>query len=101
MQRNLRTEIRSKMGEMGMTKDPRNPGIHCDGRILHAPNMCIYCDEYGAEAQQERINQGINFTGEYDKNKEGCPSELWRPLEIIEKWPRNRAYPHGENDELS
>lgn len=81
-----------------MSKDPKNPGVHCDSRVLHAPATCKYCDEFAPDAQRARLDQGINFTGEYDKNKEGCPSELWRPLEVIERWPRNKPYPPAESE---
>lgn len=67
--------------------------VHCDPNVLHAPGKCKFCDEFGANLQQDRINRGINFTGEYDKNKEGCPSELRRPLDYIERWPNNRPFP--------
>ena len=72
--------------------EPKPHPIHCDPFVLHKPGSCQFCDKYPG-LQQERIDNGINFTGEYDKNKEGCPSELRRPLDYIERWPRNRAYP--------
>lgn len=66
---------------------------HCDALVLHRPTTCEICDTYAADLQQERIARGVNFTGEYDKNKEGCPSELRRSKDIIERWPRNRPMP--------
>lgn len=66
---------------------------HCDSLVVHKPGNCEICDTYAADLQQERIDRGINFTGEHDKNKEGCPSELRRPLDTIYKWPRNREQP--------
>lgn len=62
--------------------------IHCDGRILHAPTKCIYCDKY-PERQALREMWGINFTGEYDTDKIVCPSEQRRPLEVINRWHGN------------
>lgn len=62
--------------------------IHCDGRILHAPKECLYCDKY-PERQALREMWGINFTGHYDTDKIICPSEQRRPLEIINQWHGN------------
>lgn len=45
---------------------------HCDSRVLHAPGECKFCDESGL--QQERIDQGINFTGHFDEDKATCPA---------------------------
>lgn len=64
---------------------------HCDDLVLHAPGDCKYCDLY-PEDQRERTNNGINFTGKSDPSMEPCPSTLRRPLEVIERWPGNRAY---------
>lgn len=79
---------------------------HCDGKVLHAPGECEYCDGH-AEWQELRQMWGIAFTGhsedtvkafdyssgtptEYDKKLIPCPSEWDRPLDTINKWPRNR-----------
>ena len=66
------------------------PYPHCDSDVLHAPGECEYCDEY-PEAQHERIDNDINFTGHHHADKATCPSEMARPLETIERWPGNRA----------
>ena len=68
------------------------PYPHCDSNILHAPTECQDCDEY-PEAQHERIDNDINFTGHHHADKATCPSEMARPLETIERWPGNRAEP--------
>jgi hypothetical protein len=77
---------------------------HCDGKVLHAPGECEYCDMH-PDWQELREMWGIAFTGHSHeiityKDWEGkevqtilipCPSELDRPLDVIEAWPRNRA----------
>ena len=63
---------------------------HCDELVLHAPGECTYCDRHSLE-QHERIRDGVNFTGHNDSTKRACPSTARRPLEIIERWPGNRA----------
>lgn len=65
---------------------------HCDDLILHAPKSCTYCDFY-PNAQQERIDKKINFTGENDPNKKQCPAEARRSLNTIYRWPNNKASP--------
>lgn len=68
------------------------PFPHCDSDVLHAPGVCAHCDRY-PEAQALRVATGINFTGQHDWYKTLCPSELGRPLELIERWPGNRPTP--------
>lgn len=79
---------------------------HCDAKVLHAPGECEYCDMH-PEWQGLREMWGIAFTGHSHEvikwtDWEGkacekilipCPSELDRPLGIIEKWPGNRSKP--------
>ena len=77
---------------------------HCDSKVLHRKNECVYCDIH-PEWQELREAWGIAFTGhsedtvkatdystgkEYDKTLIPCPSEWDRPLDVINKWPRNR-----------
>ena len=61
------------------------PFPHCDSNVLHAPGECEYCDLYPAE-QHARIRLGINFTGHG-----ADPATDLRPLDIINRWPGNRA----------
>lgn len=63
---------------------------HCDSRVLHAPGECVYCDLY-PERQQARTDQGVNFTGHYDADKQLCPAEIERPLTTINRWGGNVA----------
>jgi hypothetical protein len=65
---------------------------HCDSRVLHAPGKCQFCDMH-PEWQELREMWGISFTGEYQHGKMMCPSEVSRDLDVIERWPGNRAYP--------
>ncbi len=65
------------------------PQPHMDEYVLHSPGMCKYCDCY-PRAQGHRIRDGINFTGEYDVDKDRCMSEILRTLEEIEEWRGNQ-----------
>ncbi len=73
------------------------PFPHCDSLVLHAPSTCEFCDMY-PEAQQERVRQGINFTGENEPGKARCPAEKLRPAEQIHRWWGNR--PSGNRSDL-
>lgn len=69
---------------------------HCDGGILHAPQVCVHCDEYPAW-QRYRLIAGIAFTGEPPTDdKVSCPSEIRRGLESLYAWGGNR--PQGSVD---
>jgi hypothetical protein len=48
---------------------------HCDGRILHAPGVCTYCDMH-PEWQELRLAWGINFTGEEHEYTKHIREEL-------------------------
>ena len=63
---------------------------HCDQRILHAPGQCVYCDQFGP-LQEARLDQRVNFTGEYREGFSQCPAERERPLETINRWYGNVA----------
>ena len=69
-------------------------GPHCDPRVLHAPNSCVYCDEV-PEWQQFRIDNKINFTGENDKRKTLCPADIARGFKGAHKWGGNTPKPKG------
>lgn len=62
---------------------------HCDPLVLHPASDCIYCAKF-PNLQQQRIDMGINFTGETDPNKSPDPASLRRPAETINMWPGNR-----------
>lgn len=63
---------------------------HCDSSVLHAPEVCEYCDKY-PNWQEYRILSRINFTNETDPDKAPCPSTHFRPAEIVNRWGGNRA----------
>lgn len=79
---------------------------HCDSKILHAPLSCEYCDMH-PEWQELRIAWDIAFTGQKDKTRkykdwdgkdkvkilQPCPSEVDRPIEVINKWHGNVPQP--------
>ena len=69
---------------------PIAPYPHCDNLVIH--RNCHVCDLY-PELQQERIKNGINFTGENDPNKLPCPAEQRRSLRDINRWQGNRLDP--------
>ncbi len=64
---------------------------HCDAKVLHAPNICEFCDRH-PDWQELRILWGIAFTGENLPDLIPCPSERDRPLNNINRWPGNRPY---------
>lgn len=73
---------------------------HCDNRVLHGPGECEYCDKY-PEAQQQRMDLGVLFTGEIGPGQEQygvgyypCPAEHARGTESLYAWGGNQ--PHGE-----
>jgi len=71
-----------------MSSNYKAPYPHCDSNVLHFPKFCVYCDQY-PEKQAERIDKGINFTGQQDPNKAPCPAETNRPLDTINHWYGN------------
>jgi hypothetical protein len=68
------------------------PYPHCDQRVLHAPDECVYCDAY-PEAQQDRVTRGINFTGHSDLGKQPCPADAARGLGQAHRWGGNAPRP--------
>lgn len=68
---------------------------HCDAAVLHAPGECQFCDMH-PDWQEYRQWARINFTGHYSENKAPCPSEHFRSVETINRWPGNRPYAEGE-----
>jgi hypothetical protein len=66
------------------------PMPHCDADVIHAPGVCQMCDQH-PRLQEDRRMAGIPYTGQ------GLdPATERRSLEQIERWPRNRAVPYGE-----
>jgi hypothetical protein len=70
---------------------------HCDQRVLHAPGECKYCDQY-SDAQNERMAEGINFTGHQEPDLLPCPSDSARGLGGAHVWGGNR--PHKIDEEI-
>jgi len=65
---------------------------HCDNAVLHAPGECVYCDAYPAWQRYRQVAR-IAFTGhEPIENETMCPSEVRRPVEVIQQWNGNRAW---------
>jgi len=62
---------------------------HCDQNILHSPKSCDFCDQFSAR-QEQRISDGVNFTGDKDPNKAPCPSEALRPTYVAHRWVGNQ-----------
>jgi len=63
---------------------------HCDPSVLHSKESgCIHCQKY-PDWQELRRRQRINFTGEHDPKKAPCPSENFRDVSTIYRWPGNR-----------
>lgn len=71
------------------TKYPTRTMPHCDELCLHMPQICTICDDF-PELQQARIDNRVNFTGEFSPNKQPCPSTMRRSLQTINRWPGNR-----------
>lgn len=67
---------------------------HCDQSVLHAPGECQYCDQR-PDWQAYRIVARINFTGQAIEGCAPCPSEHFRPIDLVERWPGNVAAPGG------
>ena len=64
---------------------------HCDAAVLHAPGECWACDLYPAWQRYRQVAE-IAFTGHEPNERETmCPSEVRRPVEIINRWGGNRA----------
>jgi len=74
---------------------------HCDQRVLHAPGECEYCDAH-PDWQELREAWCINFTGNhitndtYNRKYLPCPSEVARPLDLINQWDGNVPFKNGE-----
>ena len=66
---------------------------HCDQNVLHARGTCRYCSSGRYDRLHElRRRFSIAYTGALpESDQEPCPSEAWRPVDLIERWPGNRA----------
>lgn len=69
---------------------------HCDQLILHAPDSCLYCDDY-PDLQAYRQILGIAFSGDEPTGEQlPCPSTARRSTETINRWPGNRPFRRGD-----
>lgn len=75
--------------------DERAAFPHCDQRILHAPDVCEYCDGY-PDWQQLRRMWGVAFTGQQPRaGQVPCPADFNRPPDSPSdhrQWPGNVAW---------
>lgn len=68
---------------------------HADQRVLHARGECRHC----SMAQYHRLHRlrsqfDLAHTGAtLEAGQEPCPSEAFRPAEVIDMWPGNRPSP--------
>ncbi len=76
--------------QLGLTMFP-----HCDGNVLHQRGSCRYC----SMGQYDRLHElrarfNIAHSGAaLEPDQDPCPAEAWRPADVIDKWPGNRAAP--------
>lgn len=78
------------VAELGIQQYP-----HCDSNVLHARGTCRYCSSSRYDALHTlRRRFAIAYSGALiEAGQEACPSEAWRPADVIERWPGNRAAP--------
>lgn len=73
-----------------MSEIQRADAPHCDASTLHAPGVCIYCDEFG-DWQELRQLWSINFTGQMLDGRTPCPSQWFRDPLIRDLWGGNQV----------
>ena len=61
---------------------------HCDGRVLHSPGLCPYCDNY-PDDQHKRLDNDIPFTDQLKDDEPLLPGED-RTAGSSRSWPGNR-----------
>jgi len=62
---------------------------HCDARVLHSPEDCIYCAKR-VDLQEERVLLGISNTGKTNRAWP-CPADKARSAESLNGWHGNVA----------
>lgn len=62
---------------------------HCDARVLHLPEECIYCEDR-ADLQEEREKLGVSNTG-HSNRAWPCPADKARSSESLNGWHGNTA----------
>lgn len=62
---------------------------HCDSKILHLPEECVYCADC-AWLQEERARVDVSNTGHANRSWP-CPADRARASEVYNRWGGNRA----------
>jgi hypothetical protein len=83
-----------------IVSDPEKP-VHCDGRVIHAPGECEYCDKYGVMQQIQRMALMVCFTNQTPeqlttKGWKPCPAMYVRGADSINSWGGNVAKRRGQ-----
>lgn len=92
-ERNLTDNQRSYLGAVAELRIHTFP--HCDPRVLHARGECRYCSMTPYDRLHElRRRFNVAHTGAtLETGQDACPSVAFRPADIIDLWPGNRAAP--------
>ena len=69
---------------------------HCDARILHKPEECVYCAK-ATVFQEERERLGVSNTGHANR-KFPCPVDQARSKANYNAWHGNRAQTQQDID---
>ena len=70
---------------------------HCDARVLHLPEKCVYCAKFTA-LQEERQRLNVSNTGETNRGFP-CPADHARGQASLNSWHGNRALTQQQLDE--
>ena len=62
---------------------------HCDPRVLHAPGLCKYCDQF-ADWQELRLAWGICFSGQQPTDEQPIAD----PADLAVMFKRRGDYNH-------
>jgi hypothetical protein len=80
--------------EIEWEKLPRAP--HCDARVLHKPEECVFCARATA-LQEERERLEVSNTGHANR-KWPCPADKARSSQSLNAWHGNRALTQEDLD---
>lgn len=70
---------------------------HCDPRVLHVPEECMFCAE-AKELQEEREKLGVSNTGKNNRSWP-CPADKARSSTSLNSWHGNRAMTEAQAEE--